>query len=182
MPRLTVVPFNRVLDAQGGETILSVCLKNDIPLKHNCEGTLACGTCHVIIKEGKENLSTPSDQELEKLDEVWGTTFASRLACQAKIIGDVSIEIPRASILEQPPEEKTFKEKVNEALQRVRPFLMMDGGDIELLDVKEQEGLVFVRLKGVCAFCPSAQFTLKAGIEKQLKQSVPEVKEVIALP
>jgi Fe-S cluster biogenesis protein NfuA len=75
-------------------------------------------------------------------------------------------------------EEKTMKEKVEAALARIRPALQADGGDVELLDVKE--GVVSVRLTGACGGCPMSMMTLKNGIERILKQEVPEVKSVVA--
>lgn len=73
-----------------------------------------------------------------------------------------------------------MKEKVQEALNKIRPALQADGGDVELVEVTE-DGVVKVRLRGACMGCPMSQLTLKAGIEKQLKTDVPEVKEVIAV-
>jgi Fe-S cluster biogenesis protein NfuA len=70
-----------------------------------------------------------------------------------------------------------IKEKVQEALNKIRPQLQADGGDVELVDVNE-EGLVKVRLTGACGGCPMSQMTLKMGIEKVLKQQVPEVAGV----
>lgn len=71
-----------------------------------------------------------------------------------------------------------MKEQVKEALDRVRPYLQRDGGDVELIEVTE-DGVVKVRLKGACQGCPGATQTLKLGIERALKQAVPEVKEVV---
>lgn len=71
----------------------------------------------------------------------------------------------------------TLREKVEAALQKVRPSLQADGGDVQLVDV-DNEGLVKVRLMGACGGCPMSQMTLKMGIEKILKQNVPEVKSV----
>lgn len=71
-----------------------------------------------------------------------------------------------------------MKEKVAEAIQQVRPALQRDGGDIELVSV-EADGTVKVRLKGACGSCPMSTMTLKMGVEKFLKQQVPEVKEVV---
>jgi len=71
-----------------------------------------------------------------------------------------------------------MKEKVEAALARIRPALQADGGDVELLDVKE--GVVSVRLSGACGGCPMSTVTLKNGIERILKQEVPEVKSVVA--
>jgi Fe-S cluster biogenesis protein NfuA len=70
-----------------------------------------------------------------------------------------------------------IKEKVQEALNKVRPQLQADGGDVELVDVDEN-GVVKVRLTGACGGCPMSQMTLKMGIEKILKQQVPEVSSV----
>lgn len=70
-----------------------------------------------------------------------------------------------------------LREKVEEALQKVRPSLQADGGDVELVDVDE-DGIVKVKLQGSCAGCPMSQMTLKMGIEKMLKQNVPEVNKV----
>jgi Fe-S cluster biogenesis protein NfuA len=71
----------------------------------------------------------------------------------------------------------TLKEKIEDALSQVRPALQADGGDVQLVDVDE-EGLVKVKLMGACGGCPMSQMTLKMGIEKILKQNVPEVKAV----
>jgi Fe-S cluster biogenesis protein NfuA len=70
-----------------------------------------------------------------------------------------------------------LKEKVENALNKVRPSLQADGGDVQLVDVNE-EGVVTVRLTGACGGCPMSQMTLKMGIEKILKQNVPEVSRV----
>ena len=70
------------------------------------------------------------------------------------------------------------KEKVEEVLKQVRPMLQRDGGDVELVSV-EETGTVKVRLKGACGSCPMSTMTLKMGIEKALKEQLPEVKEVV---
>ena len=72
-----------------------------------------------------------------------------------------------------------MKEKVEEVLAQVRPTLQADGGDVELVDVKE--GLVSLKLKGACAGCPMSTMTLQLGIERILKEKVPEVKKVVAV-
>jgi Fe-S cluster biogenesis protein NfuA len=73
-----------------------------------------------------------------------------------------------------------LKDKVKEVLDKIRPALQADGGDVELVDVTD-EGLVKVRLKGACAGCPMSQMTLKQGIESTLKQEIPDVKQVISV-
>ncbi len=72
-----------------------------------------------------------------------------------------------------------MRDKVEAALAQVRPALQADGGDVELVDVTE--GVVKLKLKGACSGCPMAMITLKSGIERALKQQIPEVKEVIAV-
>jgi len=73
--------------------------------------------------------------------------------------------------------DKTLHEKVEASLQKVRPSLQADGGDIQLLDVNEN-GVVKVKLTGACGTCPMSQMTLKMGIEKILKQNIPEITSV----
>ncbi|MHB8770365.1 MAG: NifU family protein [Syntrophales bacterium] len=72
-----------------------------------------------------------------------------------------------------------MKELVQKALEKIRPNLQADGGDVELIDVGE-DGVVKVKLTGACHGCPMAQMTLKNGIEKLLKQEVPAVKSVVS--
>jgi Fe-S cluster biogenesis protein NfuA len=73
-----------------------------------------------------------------------------------------------------------MKERVQEALDQIRPKLQADGGDVELVDV--EQGIVKVRLQGSCKGCPMSQLTLKMGIEKYLREQIPEVTEVQAVP
>ena len=74
-----------------------------------------------------------------------------------------------------------MREKVEEVLELVRPMLVADGGDVELVDVNDTDGTVQVKLTGACDGCAMASLTLKMGIEKILKQEIPEVKEVVAV-
>ncbi|GGL53164.1 NifU family protein [Sporolactobacillus putidus] len=67
-------------------------------------------------------------------------------------------------------------DQVEEVLEKLRPFLLRDGGDVELLDV--EDGIVRVRLMGACGNCPSSTLTLKAGIERALVENVPGVREL----
>jgi len=71
----------------------------------------------------------------------------------------------------------TLKERVEEVIQKTRVYLQADGGDVELVEVSE-EGLVKVKLKGACSGCPMAHVTLKNGIERLLKEEIPEVTAV----
>ncbi len=70
----------------------------------------------------------------------------------------------------------TLREKVERVLDKVRPMLQADGGNVELVDVKD--GVVTVRLTGACGGCPMAAITLRQGVERLLKAEIPEVKEV----
>lgn len=73
-----------------------------------------------------------------------------------------------------------MKEKIQEALDDIRPQLQADGGDIELVEVTD-EGVVKVRLVGACSGCPGAQMTLQMGVERIVKERVPEVTAVEAV-
>ena len=72
-----------------------------------------------------------------------------------------------------------MQDKVEEVLNRLRPSLMADGGNVELISVND--GVVKVKLTGACAGCPMSTLTLKMGIERMLKQAIPEIKEVVAV-
>ena len=73
--------------------------------------------------------------------------------------------------------EKTFEEKVAEIIDTIRPMLQADGGDIELVNI-DDDNTVNVRLQGACRGCPAAQMTLKMGVERILKKEIPEVVSV----
>jgi len=72
-----------------------------------------------------------------------------------------------------------MKDQVEAALSDIRPALQADGGDVELVDV--EDGVVKVRLTGACGSCPMATMTLKFGVEKILKERIPEVREVVTV-
>lgn len=72
-----------------------------------------------------------------------------------------------------------MREKVEAALAKVKPSLQADGGDVELVDVKD--GVVKLKLTGACSGCPMSAMTLQMGIERILKQQVPEIKKVVAV-
>ena len=73
-----------------------------------------------------------------------------------------------------------MQEKVQQVIDQIRPSLQADGGDVELVDISA-DGVVKVRLTGACHGCPMSQMTLKMGVERQLKQDVPGVREVISV-
>ncbi len=72
-----------------------------------------------------------------------------------------------------------MKDKVQAAIAKIRPHLQADGGDVELVEVKD--GVVKVRLTGACSGCPMSTMTLRQGIERSLKEEVPEIKKVVAV-
>ncbi len=92
--KVTFLPYNKTVEVKEGDTILDAALDNHIDLQHNCGGACACSTCHVILKEGFENLSEMEDNEADQLDEAEGLTLHSRLGCQAKIYGNLIVQIP----------------------------------------------------------------------------------------
>ncbi len=76
--------------------------------------------------------------------------------------------------------EESVKQRVAAVVETIRPIIQADGGDLELVDVTE-DGVVQVRLHGACVGCPGAQMTLKMGVERNLKEKVPEVSEVVCV-
>ena len=79
-----------------------------------------------------------------------------------------------------PQSNPELRERVAEVIDGIRPYIQRDGGDIELVEV-EDDGLVKVRLSGACSGCPHAAVTLKMGVERALRERVPEVKEVVSV-
>ncbi|ASK78441.1 ISC system 2Fe-2S type ferredoxin [Paraphotobacterium marinum] len=105
MPKIKILPHEELcpmgaeLDANKGDTVLDVVLKNGIKLEHACEKSCACTTCHVIIKKGFDSLEESSELEDDMLDKAWGLEPESRLGCQAKIEDqDLTVEIPKYTI------------------------------------------------------------------------------------
>jgi 2Fe-2S ferredoxin len=92
---VTLQPAAIALTGREGQTILEICEEHDIPLEHSCGGNCACSTCHVIIRQGMEHVSEAEEDELDQLDEAEGLTLRSRLGCQTKVYGDVTVEIPK---------------------------------------------------------------------------------------
>jgi Fe-S cluster biogenesis protein NfuA len=79
------------------------------------------------------------------------------------------------------PLDMTAREKILEVLDAIRPAIQADGGDVELLAYREADGVVEVRLLGACESCPISMMTLREGIERRLKSTVPGIVEVTAL-
>lgn len=105
MPKIVVLPHDElcpegaVLEAEAGETVLDVALKNGIGIEHACEKSCACTTCHVIIREGFDSLEESDELEDDMLDKAWGLEPESRLGCQAKVADeDLVVEIPKYTL------------------------------------------------------------------------------------
>jgi 2Fe-2S ferredoxin len=88
-------PFHH--DGEPG-SILDVLLGHGVHLEHACGGKCACTTCHVIVREGEQNLSPSTEKEEDELDNAPGLTLHSRLGCQAVVKGDITIVIPKYTI------------------------------------------------------------------------------------
>lgn len=97
MPKVTFLPKKVTVEAKEGQSILDVALDHQIPLEHNCGGNCACTTCHVVVKEGMAHLSEMQEDEEDRLDTAEGLTLTSRLGCQARVQGDVVVEIPETT-------------------------------------------------------------------------------------
>lgn len=105
MPKITFLPHpdtcptGAAVQAEEGESILEVALRNGIQIEHACEMSSACSTCHCIIRKGFDSLSPTGEQEEDMLDKAWGVESYSRLSCQARITKeDLVIEIPRYTL------------------------------------------------------------------------------------
>lgn len=93
MPKVTFSSVDQTCEADDGESLLDVALNHDVPIMHACGGFCACTTCHVIVKEGAAHLSEIDEDEAERMETLDGRTAQSRLGCQAKVHGDVTVEI-----------------------------------------------------------------------------------------
>ncbi|MCC4237056.1 ISC system 2Fe-2S type ferredoxin [Vibrio anguillarum] len=105
MPKIIVLPHQElcpegaVLEAQAGETVLDVALKNGIAIEHACEKSCACTTCHIIVREGFDSLDESDELEDDMLDKAWGLEPESRLGCQVRVANeDLVVEIPKYTL------------------------------------------------------------------------------------
>jgi len=107
--RVTFLPLNRTVEVNDAEypladhgrpgSLLDIALANDIHLEHNCGGSCACTTCHVILREGFGSLAPAEEKEEDLLDKAWGLEASSRLSCQAIVKdADLTVEIPKYTI------------------------------------------------------------------------------------
>ena len=103
--KVTFLPLNKTVEVDDAKypladhgkpgSLLDIALAHDIHLEHNCGGSCACTTCHVIVREGEDHLSEMEPDEEDRLDMAEGLTIHSRLGCQAVVRGDVVVEIPK---------------------------------------------------------------------------------------
>ena len=99
LPHVELCPDGTVIDAAPGTTICDALLANDIEIEHACEKSCACTTCHVIVREGFDELEPSEELEDDMLDKAWGLEANSRLSCQATVTdADLVIEIPKYTI------------------------------------------------------------------------------------
>lgn len=93
MIKVKYLPSNQECAADNGESLLDIALNNGVEIQHACGGFCACTTCHCEVIEGMENLDAPDSDELERLDVLEGRTEKSRLACQSKVRGPVTVRV-----------------------------------------------------------------------------------------
>ncbi len=99
LPHVELCPDGAVLEAQPGVSLCDALLTNGIEIEHACEKSCACTTCHVVIREGFENLAEADETEEDLLDKAWGLEPTSRLSCQALVgTANLVVEIPKYTI------------------------------------------------------------------------------------
>lgn len=126
------------------------------------------GTSFVTVTKGAEG-------EWDELNEAVMGTLESHLSANEPVVDPSALEARQPSAADSEVEKKIRDILENE----IRPAVMMDGGDIEL--DRFEDGVVYLYMRGSCAGCPSSTMTLKMGIEARLRESVPEVAEVVSI-
>jgi len=116
MPKITFLPHRRstlplVVEVEEGTSILDASEEHGGFVGSACGGVCACSTCHVKIKQGQENLSEMQDDESDRLDMAFDVTLESRLGCQAKVHGDVVVEVTEESLETWGNEHPEMKDK-----------------------------------------------------------------------
>jgi len=99
LPHPTLCPQGAEIEAKPGVSLCDTLLENHIDIEHACEKSCACTTCHVILREGFDELEPAAEKEEDMLDKAWGLEATSRLSCQARV-GDAKlvVEIPKYTI------------------------------------------------------------------------------------
>lgn len=99
LPHAEICPEGAEVEAEPGETIIEVAMRNGIEIEHACEMSCACTTCHVILRQGFNSLEPAEETEEDLLDKAWGLEPNSRLSCQAVVEDqDLVVEIPKYTI------------------------------------------------------------------------------------
>ncbi|EKE85234.1 ISC system 2Fe-2S type ferredoxin [Idiomarina xiamenensis] len=99
LPHEELCPEGAEIEAQKGESILDVALRNHIHIEHACEKSCACTTCHVVVREGFDSLEESDELEDDMLDKAWGLEPESRLSCQALVEDDdLVVDIPKYTV------------------------------------------------------------------------------------
>lgn len=95
MSTITIQPSGKTFEAEVGKTLLEVILAAGDELKHECDGNAECGSCHIFVQSGRKSVSRVGPVENQKLDAMVGVGSKSRLACQARVIGeeDITVEL-----------------------------------------------------------------------------------------
>lgn len=93
MSTVTILPSGKKVDAEVGKSLLEVILAAGEKLQHECDGNAECGSCHLFVQTGRKSVSRIQSIENQKLDTMVGVGSKSRLACQARIIGDEDVTI-----------------------------------------------------------------------------------------
>jgi ferredoxin, 2Fe-2S len=99
LPHPELCPAGMSFHATPGVSLCTALLDADVEIEHACDQSLACTTCHVIVREGFNTTGDMDDKEEDLLDRAWGLTSVSRLSCQVKIKNDdLTIELPKYTI------------------------------------------------------------------------------------
>ena len=99
LPHESLCPDGTSFEMKPGEILCNKLLEHGIEIEHACEMSLACTTCHVIVKTGFDGLEESTEEEDDLLDKAWGLSATSRLSCQVEIADeDITVEIPRYTI------------------------------------------------------------------------------------
>lgn len=99
LPHPELCPDGAAFEAKSGVTLCTALLDANIEIEHACDQSLACTTCHVIVREGFNTTGEMSEDEEDLLDRAWGLTSVSRLSCQVRVADtDLTVELPRYTI------------------------------------------------------------------------------------
>lgn len=148
MPQVTFP--GRTVDVPPGTSILDAALDHGVAMPHECGGVCACTTCHVHVVQGMASLTPLDEIEEERLSGLPRRRPDSRLACQARVWGDVTVAFPKEDPVEE-TQPTISREKVEETLDKIREWIAADGGYVELVNINDEDGVVFIRFQGACS-------------------------------